>query len=79
MILVQLGVAIRRVQPSMLSTVHKIGRMLQERDFDAHQREQYLMDMVSIVGHWYQIAISFFKHFKKLFGCASRSRLASFR
>ena len=26
--------------------MHKIGRLLQERDFRVHQREQYLLDMV---------------------------------
>lgn len=45
-LLQHIAVALRRAQPSMLATVNRVQRLLEEKAVDVHKREQYLMDLV---------------------------------
>ena len=39
----QISSTVRRTQPSVIATVNKIDRLMEERDMEAHQREQYVI------------------------------------
>lgn len=46
-----LAASLRRTQPSVLATLHRLQRTVNDQELESHQRDEYLIDMMMAMLH----------------------------